>query len=182
MNGMTWVIRGLQKRTGRHNPAWRARSRLDSFGVRLRPVPSVLSLALLVVSTSSLSTGCGAGCDRTPGGPPVQWSGGTTDKVHQTYESAPISGPYLDFPGGRTYRFFHGLAGVPQNVIPYFSFDAYPTPPDNPGGLVIGAGNQATIEAVNTTYIDIRNDTCSDVRLRIYADAPLLTSSSDGGP
>lgn len=93
------------------------------------------------------------------------------------YESAPVNGPYLDFPGGRTYRFVHRLGGVPTPTA-YFSFDEYPSS----AGFVEASGNQATFTAVTAEYIDVRNDTCSDVRIRVVADNPILVSTGDAGP
>lgn len=140
------------------------------------------------MTVAALSIGCGPGCDRKPGGGPVIYVGGTTDTVHGVYESAPPCGPYLDFPGGRTYRFTHALGGVPRIVSTYFAFDEYPICgaecPCNghPSGFVEASGNQATVQDVGSDHIDVRNDTCSDVRLRITAEAPVLVSTGDAGP
>ena len=120
--------------------------------------------------------GCGTECDRHPGEPPIRWTAGGTDAG--AYTSSSWSGPWLDFPPGRSYRFMHGLGGPPGNIQGWFSFDANPL---SGGGAVIAAGNQFTIENVTATFFDARNDTCSDVFLRVLASDPDL-SSRGGAP
>lgn len=148
----------------------------------LPAVPLVrASIALLQMTAALvlpfLSTGCGGnGCDRTPGVPPIKFDGGDNPGPG-FYESAPVTGPYLDFPGGRTYRFVHHLGGVPTPTA-YFSFDEYP----GSAGFVQASGNQATYTAVTSEYIDVRNDTCSDVRIRVTAEVPVPMSTADAGP
>lgn len=110
----------------------------------------------------------------------MRYDGGTTDVAQGIYESAPVEGPYLVFPGGRTYRFLHGLGSAPRSYSAFFAFDEYPYSADSPSGTVVGAGSQATFEAVTDTYVDVRNDTCSEVRIRIVASHPVGTG--DGGP
>jgi hypothetical protein len=117
--------------------------------------------------------GCGTQCDRNPNEPPIRWTGGKV--LSGAYASSDWSGPWLDFPPGRTYRFVHGLGGVPAVIQGWFSFDANPV---SGGGAVLAAGNQFTIEHPTTTYFDARNDTCSDVFLRVVASSPELASSA----
>jgi hypothetical protein len=57
-----------------------------------------------------------------------------------------------------------------------FAFDVSPVAGSNsgkqPSGSAPAAGNQFTIERVTPTTLDVRNDTCSDVLLRVYASDP----------
>ncbi|HVU01439.1 MAG TPA: hypothetical protein VHE30_06790 [Polyangiaceae bacterium] len=152
----------------------------------IRLVPPLVALAV----GAALAPACGNQCDRNPDEPPVPWKGGDTDLVRMTYESAPLGGPFLDFPPGRTYRFFHGLHGVPRLVKANISFAEFPTGEGTDSeGFVDPAGNQVTYEAVTDEYVDVRNDTCSDVRIRLYAADPEVATTdagispaSDAGP
>jgi hypothetical protein len=89
----------------------------------------------------------------------------------------------LDFPPGRTYRFEHHLGGVPREIIAYFAFSADPVPPGvgDTSGFVIASGNQATVQEVTPDFVDIRNDTCSDVFLMVRIADPAPESASDAG-
>lgn len=130
-------------------------------------------------------TGCGINCDRNPDQAPVEWRGGVvTDKGN--YDSSPdgFDGPYLPFPPGRTYRFFHGLGGKPRVIQTWLAFS------ERCGAQERGiersaeaAGNQVTIEKTESPdYFDIRNDTCSDVCLRAVAEDPILETSPPEEP
>lgn len=131
--------------------------------------------SFLVVPLLSLAlAGCGATCKRNPDKPPTIYSEGTTDHEAEFYETAPWEGPWLDFGKGETFRLMHHLGGVPQQIDPWLAFD--PKPAD----WAPGAGNQVTVEDVTSEYIDIRNDTCSDVYLRVTAAFP-THPEPDGG-
>lgn len=127
---------------------------------------------------------CGPTCDRDPGTPPVVYEGGITKSG--VYTSSDVSGPLLDFPPGRTYRFMHHLGVRPLPPLTYLAFDAYPIEgPGNDTGrssnLALSAGNQAVIEAVTDEYIDVRNDTCADGSyLYVLAIAPGSGAGSVG--
>jgi hypothetical protein len=153
----------------------------------------VTGLVTLVLSASLASTfttvGCGLQCDRNPDEPPVPYKAGITsnpDTPFAAYESAPSTGPFLDFPPGRTYRFFHALGAPPVSITAEFSFDEFPiastnTAPDK-SGAVTAAGNQFTKERVTATTFDVRNDTCSDVHLRVVATFPDFSQLDGGAP
>jgi hypothetical protein len=123
--------------------------------------------------------GCGTQCDRNPNEPPVVYTDGITDRAAGTYFSAEIHGPYLDFPPGRTYRFMHGLGGVPQDVQAWLSFAVGPIDAAKPEAFVQAAGNQVSWGEVTTKYFDVRNDTCSDVRIRVMARDPVFKSAGE---
>jgi hypothetical protein len=138
-------------------------------------------LALPLVATLG-SAGCGTQCDRNPNEPPVVYKDGLFDPAHGTYFSSDEDGPFLDFPPGRTYRFFHGLGGKPEFVYAWLSFSEFPTPPGEKGeGFVEAAGNQVTFEHITCEYVDVRNDTCAGVRIRVAATAPDPGLCSDAG-
>jgi hypothetical protein len=140
---------------------------------------------------AAATAGCGINCDRNPDVPPVDYKEGITrTKPELTYESTSWEGPWLAFPPGRTYRFYHQLGGIPISIETWVAFSDRCG--DHPGGVERsseGAGNQTTIEQPNDPrYFDVRNDTCSDVCLRVAASHPILDSEpppeqpeTDGG-
>jgi hypothetical protein len=153
-------------------------------------VTSFVTMVLAASVASSFTTvGCGLQCDRNPDQPPVPYKAGVaTDagKPWGSYETTGHPGPFLPFPPGRTYRIFHTLGACPKNVLAYFSFDETPvaassTAPDQ-GGEVEAAGNQYTIERLTPDFVDVRNDTCSSVYLRVVASEPDFTGGACSSP
>jgi hypothetical protein len=146
-------------------------------------------VATLAFATAS-TVGCGTQCDRHPNEPPSVYKDGLTDRAAGTYFSAEVRGPWLDFPPGRTYRFIHGLGGVPQGFQAWLAFSSHPV---DTGGFVLDAGNQVTFGPVTSEFVDARNDTCSEIWIRVELSNPILSSvgdaalprsgpASDGGP
>lgn len=128
-------------------------------------------LGATLASVLATAPACSTQCDRHPDQPPTVFRGGTTHD--DWYESSPVNGPFLDFAPGRTYRFIHGLGGPPQNLECYFSFNPYPVDGGvNSPGFVNGGGNQCTYQDGTATFFDVRNDTCSEVWLRVFASDP----------
>ena len=98
--------------------------------------------------------------------------------------------PYLHFPQGRIYQFYHGLKTAPHTVDIFVSFREQLTPggdttsKTNPNNVAPSAGNQAVIEVWNDEMIQIRNDTCENnfyVRLVAVADPTFDGSGGVGG-
>jgi len=135
-----------------------------------RNVHLVSALAALLCGSQ---TACSTTCDRTPDEDPVVYTSGTTRGA--VYESAPPDGPFLYFPAGRTYRLVHGLGVVPTGYQSYLAFD------DQPGSFVESAGNQMTFDEWTATHVDVRNDTCSDVYVRVLLWAPSPGAGGDAG-
>ncbi len=132
------------------------------------------------------SAACGSQCDRHPDEPPTVYDGGKTDQRAHVYMSSLPSGPWLDFPPGRTYRFMHHLGGTPSIWLAYFAFSPNPVPQQENGtgaaaGFAPGAGNQATFQNIGPDFVDLRNDTCSDVFVLVVLAAPVLFGSTDAG-
>jgi hypothetical protein len=124
-----------------------------------------LAFLALAFGPSGL-TGCGATCDRRPNVEPTRYVEGSTDLEEGFYETSPWDGPYLFFPKGRTYLLVHGLGARPRDVRTWLSFQ------EEPIDTAPGAGNQVLVEGVTDEHIQIRNDTCSDVCLRVTASHP----------
>ena len=149
-----------------------------------------VSCCLLLVAAgplgaSFITVACGTQCDRNPDEPAVLYTEGNTVNAgtpSASYETSPWNGPYLPFPPGRTYRFPHGLGGVPRHLDAYVSFNPSPVSTTDGGrahgGSAWCAGNQCTVERATDTIFEVRNDTCSDVYLRMVASEPDLETGS----
>lgn len=96
---------------------------------------------------------------------------GATDPNGTVYESGPVKGPFLYYPGGRIYELVHHLRGAPQEVKTYVAFN-------EDGAFSESAGNQTVIREVTDTYVKVDNDTCADFYLRVVAH---WWDFSDGG-
>jgi len=127
------------------------------------PVARRLVAAAAIVAASVATTGCGCGKEH---GDPILWLDGTT--VGNQYESSPMAGPWLDFPGGRRYRLVHSLGRVPTEVTAYLSFE-----PDDLANFTTSAGNSALFEQVTDEYVDVHNDGCPDFFVRVVASVPV---------
>lgn len=141
--------------------------------------------AVLALAAALGASACGSQCDRHPDESPITHDGGTTDQHEHTYMSSPWSGPWLIFPPGRTYRFEHHLGGTPSIPLAYFAFSANPVPAPNgagaAGGFTQAGGNQATFQNIGPEFVDIRNDTCSEVYVLVVLAAPMGAVTSDAG-
>jgi hypothetical protein len=159
------------------------RSRITQIGVAV-----CLALAAAgTVASSFVTVACGNQCDRNPNEPAVLYTGGNTlnpGTPFASYESSPGDGPYLPFPAGRTYRFTHGLGGSPRSWELFVSFSPSPIATTDGGrtrgGSAICAGNQCTLERITPTVFEVRNDTCSDVYLRVAVSLPTLLPAEAG--
>jgi len=140
-------------------------------------VAAALAATTLVVGSAG-SIGCGTQCDRNPDQPPVVYKGGITNRAAGTYLTSGADGPFLSFPPGRTYRLYHGLGRVPDPPQTWLSFAEHPLDGTDPEGFVEAAGTQVTYEAITKDYVDVRNDTCSDVRILVKITAPPLDTNS----
>ena len=159
-------------------------SRITQIGV----AACFVVVAAGVFTSSVVAVGCGTQCDRNPNDPAVLYTEGITTDLGTPdafYESSPPGGPYLPFPPGRTYRFTHGLGGPPGGWTAYLAFNPSPVATTDGGrargGTVTCAGNQCTYERVTDSVFELRNDTCSDVWLRVTAEHPELGKMTDSG-
>ncbi|MBN2196636.1 MAG: hypothetical protein JW751_27740 [Polyangiaceae bacterium] len=105
----------------------------------------------------------GCDCDKERGDR-IVWLDGTTSG--NVYESSPIHGPWLDFPGGRRYRLVHDLGRTPTDLQAFLSSD------EDGDELTPSVGNTTLFEGVTDAYVDIHNDSCPDFYLRVVATVP----------
>lgn len=134
---------------------------------------------------STFASGCiSVGCDRD-GDAPQRYSDGNTNAEGSFYETSGLDGPFLYFPPGRVYRLEHGLSETPADFDVDLSFDERPL--SSGVGFAENAGNQANFEAINDEYIEVRNDTCAEVFIRVtarvapFASSTLDDAGADGG-
>jgi hypothetical protein len=121
---------------------------------------------------SCLALGCNPPCE-TSDSEAVTYDGGT--QANGVYESSPIDGQYLHFPGGRRYELRHGLGTTPQLISIFVAFEEFPLKENN---ISPAAGNQAVIEVVDSEIVQVRNDTCDDLYVRVVASGG---GASDAG-
>lgn len=123
----------------------------------------------------------GCDCGSEEDNPPVVYV--AKDAVHQgVYESSPVLGKWLYFPGGRRYRLYHGLGVVPKIYQADLAFSEYSSSPEaTPDGGISSAsaaGNSVSWEEINDRYIQVGNHTCAWFYLRVVATT--LGTGSDG--
>lgn len=103
-----------------------------------------------------------------------------------TWESAPIDGKWLFFPGARIYFFDVPALGdrKPQVILPYISPVEDPNvfhtdrPPAN---FTIGGGNLSELSGVGNGRFVVRNGTCADYWLRVVVHLEPRPPLPDGG-
>jgi len=89
------------------------------------------------------------------------------------YESAPLTGPLDEFPAKTKLAFLHGLGVTPEFPDLQLSFNE-----EAKGGLVPGAGNEATISCVDDEVVVVLNGSCeSSYFVRVTA---IATGQSTG--
>ncbi|HEX2734609.1 MAG TPA: hypothetical protein VHM70_23555 [Polyangiaceae bacterium] len=128
-----------------------------------------------------ISAGCVSQVCNTDGQDPQRYSGGHTNAAKTFYESSPASGPFLYFPVGRTYQLEHGLSEMPSDYHAFLAFEEAPL--EHKEGFAQAAGNEVMFEVVNDRIIQVRNDTCAELYLRVVATvAPFegAPSADDG--
>lgn len=145
--------------------------------------PAVALLGNLAVATAC----AGPTCD-TDSGEPTRYSTGWNNADETFYMTGAVDEPFLHFPSGRTYLLEHGLSSTPQSYGAWQAFNACPfssekrvdgEPPQchpiedtgDTSGAAFPAGNQLILDRITTEFIEVRNDTCSEFYLRIWASA-----------
>ena len=137
----------------------------------------LLGVALLC---SVFASGCANDCKTDDSEVEVRYDGGT--HTGNVYETSGWDGPFLHFPPGRKYVLVHGLGSAPADVQIYLAFSSKGLDPDAGTNLAPSAGNQAVIESVTASEIQVRNDSCSDFYLRVVASTPGGDAGTEAGP
>lgn len=118
-------------------------------------------VSILLLGLGSSLSGCDVitgGCgDELEDEPPVTFSGGTTEGgIYQS--SSWDAAAWIDFPPGFTVRFEHGLAKEPRAWQAYVA-----TAREGDGSnLVLAAGNEVELVAIDDEAVTVRNTTCVD--------------------
>ncbi|HVH43536.1 MAG TPA: hypothetical protein VM925_14375 [Labilithrix sp.] len=87
-----------------------------------------------------------------------------------TWESAPIDGEWLWFPGQRTYIFDMRALGGRMPDVPIAYISASPQP-SKTGDFTTGAGNLLKFLSPRPNGINVYNDSCSDYYVRLVIKA-----------
>jgi len=114
--------------------------------------------ALPLVGCLVLLAGCGCGRES---GRTIVYADGTA--VDGEYQSSPVEGPWLHFPGGRRYQLVHHLGATPSRYEAYLGFEEWPA------DSTTGSGNGARFHEINDEYLVVENDTCASFYLRVVA-------------
>lgn len=126
--------------------------------------PVAIGALVLLQACSNFGPACSTSDDSNPADP---YAGGTT--VNGSYQTSDWDGPLLWFPGGKRYDLQHNLGCKPANIVIFVSFSEKG---DKGGSIAPSAGNMTILQAVDDKIIRIKNDSCSDYYLRVYADDP----------
>jgi hypothetical protein len=118
-------------------------------------------LAIALAAASSLAQfGCNTSCDNDPkDNPPEIYVGGKTSG--DDYESSPTTSGLLPFPGGKQFFLVHHLGFTPALPTIYFGLSE--------DGIDLNpcSGNTCLVPCVNSEFIWIRNDTCTDFLVHV---------------
>ena len=129
--------------------------------------------------TSACQTSCGTNNYKDP----VLYVDGRTrtEGDHQVYESTPINGEWLDFPGGRTFRLVHNFHNPNITTLTLqIAFSSTPMTGDA-GDIAFATGDVAVVEKMEPNALVIRNNTCSEQFLYVKITAP-PPQPDDAGP
>ena len=133
-----------------------------------------------------ISPGVVAGCfTNVCDGDYQSYSGGQLLE-NSAWQSSPVSGAWLAFPARRTWHIDTSALGrMPSEVLLWVS--SVPNPSTGTGGFTVASGNLALVKNVSPNSLDIVNDTCAEMYLRIVvrADGPQVigaVAAPDSGP
>ena len=170
-----------------------------------RPEPTALgalragAIVATLSSISLLASGCYThNCDPScvSNGPLTQCPGGgqpqstmTLDSVTTAlpdgeieWSSSPVAGPWLDFPGMRTYvlYFSQPFATAPNTLDCQIATDAKdPQGTQSDADTFVPCGSIAQFSQLTATSVVVKNPTCAGYGLRVFARD--LPASFDGG-
>ena len=103
------------------------------------------------------------------------------DPAQTDYESTPLDGEWLHFPGYRRFLLYHNLHTMDYTALTmYIAFDSVPFHGDA-GDVAIASGDVALIEAKTADTLQIRNDTCSEQYLYVKIVAPTVDADAGDG-
>ncbi|HXN34370.1 MAG TPA: hypothetical protein VN894_21055 [Polyangiaceae bacterium] len=92
------------------------------------------------------------------------------------WQSTPFDGPWLEFPGQRTYTInFPQPFASPPEIALYLAAD----PADAEANFVVGGGNLAQLSALTSASVQVFNPSCARYGLRVVATG-LAATAADG--
>lgn len=156
----------------------------------LRRAAGVLVAGLAGSSLTASIPGC---TDRRCEASSQLWGGapGEGQRIDEdTWQSTPMTGAWLEFPGQKTFFFrYRDVMGhrLPADVHVYVSASPSPNEEGNATNFTTAAGNLATVTVPFPGEVWIRNATCAPYFLRVVVDlypeppAPTDADAGDGG-
>lgn len=133
------------------------------------------ALAIVLVAAACATVGSVAscnstGCDTAPeSNLPSDYKGGKVLIDGGPYLTSEPDERHINFGSGAQVRVYHGLGGRPQTIELWVSHS--PTGLQG-GNEVVPAGDMAQIICVNDAFIQVRNNTCDELFLRVEARDP----------
>jgi hypothetical protein len=126
------------------------------------PARPWLPLAAAVLLASGV-VGCQPDCGEKQ---TIRYEQGVTDPTRTVYQSTSIVGPWLHFPGRRTYELVHNLRTDPVEVSISLAFE------ERGENLAPSAGNQSVYKVDSAKHlINVTNDTCGEFFVYVVARA-----------
>lgn len=145
-------------------------SRMPS-GQRPYPPLPTLAAALLFASTAcACQPDCG---DQQT----IRYEFGITNDAKTEYATTPVTGPLLHFPPQRIYLLVHGLRADPTDVHINLSF----VESGDTLTLAPSSGNQSIWHTREKGVIWVKNDSCAEFYVHVYASTHLPPDPADAG-
>jgi hypothetical protein len=135
-----------------------------------RPHPW-LPLAAAVLLMSGVF-GCQPDCGEKQ---EITYDQGITNEAKTEYQTTPFNGPLLHFPPQRIYRLKHGLRAEPTHVDVNLSFA------ESGGNLAPSSGNQSLWHVHDEGIIWVKNDSCAEFYVHVFASTDLPADPADAG-
>jgi hypothetical protein len=107
----------------------------------------------------------------------ITYAQGMTNEAKTEYQSTPLNGPLLHFPPQRIYRLRHGLRAEPTHVDINLSF----LESGDKQTLAPSSGNQSLWHVHEKGIIWLKNDSCAEFYVHVFASTDLPAEPTDAG-
>ena len=97
--------------------------------------------------------------------------------AHTQYWTTPVTGPLLHFPPQRIYELVHGLRAAPTHVDINLSF----VESGDKMNLAPSSGNQSLWHVDKRGFIWLKNDSCAEFYVHLFASTDLPADPTDAG-
>jgi len=101
-----------------------------------------------------------------------------TEGQFRVYESTPLNGEWLYFPGNRRFRLEHNLrTSNVSSLLMAVAFSSHPVSGDA-GEFALATGDVAVVEKIDADSLQIRNDTCSEQYVYVKVTSPITAADA----